>query len=381
MGAVTGWAQARQIAYGAAEPLAPQEVLLAGALGLVLAVPLWSLTPLPPFDTAAMDGWAVRGPGPWRVVGRVLAGGEPAAPLRDGTAVEIATGAQVPAGAEGVLPYEHGALLGEELTGPAPQGRHVRLTGEECPARTALLPRGTRLTAAALGLAAAVGHDRLPVHPRPRVLALVTGDELLRSGLPADGRIRDAVGPLLPGAIPGLTAIEHLGDDPDVLRKAIADAEADVVVTTGASSVGRADFLPKVLDELGAERLVDGVAVKPGHPQLLARLPDGRLLVGLPGNPLAALAGIVTVLDPLLARLRGADLPALGAAQLTEPLKGPASGVRLVPVAVSGALARPTGHGGAAMLRGAAVADAFAVVDADLDAGATVPLLALPGTT
>lgn len=378
---MTGWAAARQIAYDAAKPLAPQQVPLADALGLVLAGPLWSLTPLPPFDTAAMDGWAVRGPGPWRVVGRTLAGSRASGPLDDGAAVEVATGAQVPPGTEGVLPYEHGALLGDELTGSAPAGRHVRRTGEECAARTALLPRGTRLTAAAVGLAAAVGHDALSVHPRPRVDALVTGDELLRSGLPGDGRIRDAVGPLLPGAIPGLRHVEHLGDDPAGLRRAIEDSDADVVVTTGASSVGRADFLPRVLDELGAQRLVDGVGVKPGHPQLLAALPTGQFLVGLPGNPLAALVGVVTLLQPLLAALSGASVPALAQAQLTDPVDGPPSGVRLVPVAVSGVLARPTGHAGAAMLRGAAVADAFAVVDADLPAGATVQLVSLPHLT
>jgi molybdopterin molybdotransferase len=377
------WSQARAVAHGSAAPLPPERVPVAGAAGCVLAEQLWSLTALPAFDTAAMDGWAVRGPGPWQVVGRVLAGSVRAAGLGDSEAVEIATGAPLPAGADAVLPYELGVAVGDEVTGQIEPGRHIRRSGEECAARTAVLPPGTVLTPVALGLAAAIGHDSLPVHPLPRVHALVTGDELLRSGLPGNGRIRDAVGPLLPGAISSyggrLASVDHLGDDPELLRKAVADADADVVVTTGASSVGRADFLPRVLRELDAELLVGGVRVKPGHPQVLARLRGGRLLVGLPGNPLAAVAGMVTVLAPALAALAGRPLPDLGRARLTEPLTSAAS-TRLVPVAVRDGLAHPTGLAGAAMLRGAATADALAVVPpgTTLAPGDEVHLVALP---
>jgi molybdopterin molybdotransferase len=260
----------------------------------------------------------------------------------------------------------------------------VRRTGEECPARTALLPAGTLVSPMVLGLAAAVGHDVLTVHPLGRVTALVTGDELLRAGLPGDGRVRDAVGPLLPGAVTAaggrLLGIRHLGDDAEVLRQAVQDADADVVVTSGASSVGRADFLLSVLDTLGADVLIGSVAVRPGHPQVLARLADGRLLVGLPGNPLAALAGLVGLLGPVLAGLAGRPMPVSGTARLTDPLRGAPHDHRLVPVRRSGDLARPTGHGGAAMLRGAAGADAFAVVapGCDLAAGDRVEVLPLP---
>jgi molybdopterin molybdotransferase len=380
----TPWPQARTTAYAAAAPLPPVEVDLAAAAGCVLAGPLWSLVPLPAFDTAAMDGWAVRGPGPWRVVGRLLAGGGELPGIADGEALEIATGAQVPAGAEGVLPYEQGVVLGIELTGPAPDGDHVRRTGEECPARTALLPSGSVASPAVLGLAAAVGHDVLTVHPPARVVALVTGDELLRSGLPGAGRVRDAVGPLLPGAVAAgggrLLGVRHLTDDAEVLRLAVQDADADVVITSGASSVGRADFLLAVLQRLDADVLIGSVAVRPGHPQVLARLTDGRLLVGLPGNPLAALAGLVSLLAPVLAGLAGRPMPVPGSARLTEPLRSAPYDHRLVPVRLSGDLARPTGHGGSAMLRGAAGADAFAVVapGCDIAAGDAVDVLPLP---
>ena len=379
---MTSWEQARLLAWQAAAPLPAVELDLADALGHALAGELWALAPVPAFDTSAMDGWAVRGPGPWRVCGLTLAGDPAAAALVDGQAREVATGAPVPEACDGVVPWEAGVLLGDELTADPPLGRHVRRAGEECAPRTVVLPAGSVLTPAALGLAASVGTDVVRVHPLPRVAALVTGDELLGSGLPGSGRIRDAVGPLLPGALAAyggrLVGQRRVGDGRGELLAALASVEADLLLTSGASSVGRADHLADVLAELGAQVLIDGVDVRPGHPQTLARLPDGRLLAGLPGNPLAALSALVTVVAPVLAGLAGRPLPELGAATLTETVPGARSGTRLVPVRLSGGLARPTGHGGAAMLRGAAVAHALAVLDGDRAAGERVRVVPLP---
>jgi molybdopterin molybdotransferase len=378
---LTPWAEARRLAWEAAVARPAEDVPVADALGHVLAEPLWALAALPAFDTSAMDGWAVRGPGPWQVVGRTLAGDPPPPPLVDGQAREVATGAVVPEACDGVVPVEQGALLGTELAAEPPLGRHVRRAGEECAPRTAVLAAGTTLRPAALGLAAALGHDVLRVRPQPRVSAVITGDELLTAGLPGAGRVRDAVGPLLPGAVAGLggrlAGLRHLGDSRAALVAALAGAGGDVVVTSGASSHGPADHLAGALADLGAQVLLDGVAVRPGSPQTLARLPDGRLLVGLPGNPLAALAALVTVVGPALAGLSGRALPELACARLTDPLPG-GRHTRLVPVRVGHGLARPTGHGGAAMLRGAATADAFAVVDDELAAGDRVRLVPLP---
>lgn len=378
---MTSWAQARVVAHAAATPLPAVDVALEAALGRELAEPLWALAPLPSADTAAMDGWAVRGPGPWRVSGRTLAGDPPPPALADGQAREVATGAVVPADCEGVVPVEHGVLCDGELTAEPPGGRHVRRQGEECPPRTAVLAAGLRLRPVALGLAAALGHDTVRVRPLPRVVAVVTGDELLVGGLPRDGLVRDAVGPLLPGIIEAyggrLTALVRVGDRREAVRQAIAQAGADLVLTSGASSRGPADHLAPVLAELGAQVLLAGVDVRPGAPQTLARLPDGRLLVGLPGNPLAALAALVTCVAPVLAGLAGRALPELGHARLVSAVAAD-RGTRLVPVRVSGDLARPTGHDGAAMLRGAAGADALAVVETDLPAGALVRLVPLP---
>jgi molybdopterin molybdotransferase len=235
-----------------------------------------------------------------------------------------------------------------------------------------------------LGLAAAAGHDALLVHPLPRVAALVTGDELLERGLPGGAHVRDALGPQLGRLVAGcgglLTARSHVPDDAGLLLRAVAEADAEVVLTTGASSVGPADHLHRVLVELGAEVLVDGVACRPGHPQLLARLPDGRTVVGLPGNPLAAVVAAVTVLAPLLAAAAGRAPVAARTGLLATAVRSAPDATRLLPVRLSGLHAEPVRHTGSGMLRGAALADALAVVlpGAAGAAGDEVELLPLP---
>lgn len=392
-----GWAGARHRAYDAATALPTGTVALDDALGTTLADPLVARVPLPPFDTAAMDGYAVCGPPPWRVVGVVLAGAPPPPPLQPGTAVEIATGACVPSTADAVVPHE-AAVAGPDgvtgaVSGAVSAGGHVRRRGEECAVGTLLLPAGTAVTPAVLGLAAAAGYDDLVVRRRPRVAALVTGDELARHGLPGPGRIRDAVGPQLRGLVAWvggeLVGLSHVADSRRALEHALAGevepppgadavAPADVVVTTGASSVGRADHLRAVLAGLGADVLVDGVACRPGHPQVLARLPTGACVVGLPGNPLAALAGVVTLLAPLVAGLTSRGLPALEPARLVAPVEAHPAATRLIPVRPLGDRFLPVGHAGAAMLRGVAAATAMAVLAPGSGATAAVEVVRLP---
>lgn len=357
------WDQAREIAYRAAGPLPPAPVPLVEAVGSVLADPVVALCSLPPFDAAAMDGYAVRGDQPWTLVGQVRAGDTAPAPLSQRQACAVTTGAVVPPGTEAVVPVEHSAQDGSRITGRA--GHHVRRAGEECAAGDEVLPAGTVVSAVAAGLAAALGHDVLHVHPRPRVSALVTGDELLRTGLPRAGMIRDAIGPALPGLIAAsggrLTATTPVPDDRAALTRAIDEADTELVLVSGSSAAGTADHLHPSLAALGARVLVPGVACRPGRPQSLARLPGGRLVVGLPGNPLAALVGFLTLAVPACAALRGAGLDPL--AQLAAPDVPPhRADTRLVPSRIRDGKAYPMPHAGSAMLRGAALADAFAVV-------------------
>jgi molybdopterin molybdotransferase len=149
-----------------------------------------------------------------------------------------------------------------------------------------------------------------------------------------------------------------------------------VLVVCGASSKGPADHLRKVLGDLGADVLVDGVAVRPGHPQLLARLPAGRLLVGLPGNPFAALAAALTLLAPLLRELGGTPARHETSA-LAGPVRAHPRDTRLVPVRRSGRGAVPVGHDRPGSLWGAALADALAVVPPGWS-GDQVELIELP---
>ncbi|MGW1002745.1 molybdopterin molybdotransferase MoeA [Streptomyces sp. NPDC002520] len=393
------WEQARTAARAAAaHPLPGVPRTLTDALGHALAEPITALTDLPPFPTSAMDGWAVSGPGPWLLSGRGVLAGETPDPLAPGTAAPIATGAPLPPGATAVLRREHGGAdpLHDVLydrspgPGPTPEGHDVRPRGQECRSGEPLLPSGTTVTPAVLGLAAATGYDRLIVHRRPSVELLVLGDELLATGVPRGGHVRDALGPLLPPWLAGCGAepIGHhrIADELDPLVEALRRSPADVVITTGSTAAGPVDFLHDALGMLDARLLVDSVAVRPGHPMLLAELPatsDGRArhLVGLPGNPLAAVAGMATLAVPLLRALGGHATPEPCRARATAALPGHPRDTRLLPVHTTGDGATPLPFGGPAMLRGLALADGLAVVPpGGAAAGATVEVLTLPGT-
>ncbi|GAB3705301.1 molybdopterin molybdotransferase MoeA [Nocardiopsis oceani] len=382
-----GRARARARALGEALGASERVLPLRSALGGVLATDLRALVGSPAFDASAMDGFAVAGEGPWNLVGTQLAG----APLTGlslgaGEAVEIATGARVPKGAEAVLPYERAEKVDGRVRGEAHQGRHVRWAGEEtAPGETVLEP-GTPVTPAVLGLAASLGHDSLRVR-LPKVSVLVTGDEIATDGLPGDGVVRDAIGPLLPGVVAWaggeLERVRFLGDGYADLRAAMEPGGADVVVVCGSSSKGPADHLREVLAELGAETVVDGVACRPGHPQLLAHTGDhtgGTVFVGLPGNPNAALVASLTLLVPLLCAMTGRPDPAAGTGPvpMSAEVRSRRDDTRLVAVRLSQGRAEPVGHDRPGSLRGAALAEAYAVVPPGWSGG-EVELLHLPG--
>ncbi|NSC22781.1 molybdopterin molybdotransferase MoeA [Streptomyces albus subsp. chlorinus] len=399
------WYEAVECAASAATALPPTTLPLSDALGHTLAVPLRALTDLPPFDTSAMDGWAVSGPGPWELARAadggerpgILAGDRSEPPqLADGEAIRIATGARVPPGTSAVLRREAAERIGAvrlRTAAPPQPGTDIRPRGQECREGDGLLPPGTAVTPAVLGLAAAAGYDELEVVPRPRVEVLVLGDELLHRGLPRDGRIRDALGPMVGPWLTALgaevSATRLLGDDAGALRARLAASTADVVVTTGGTASGPVDHLQPTLRGLDAGLLVHGVRVRPGHPMLLAVLertqsrPRRTFVVGLPGNPLAALSGLVTLAAPLLRVLAGRPAPEVRKATLGAEVSGHPRDTRLVPVRHEGwgvrARVRPLRYAGPAMLRGVASCDALAVVPPGGAApGEDVPVLELP---
>ncbi|MGH3718038.1 MAG: molybdopterin molybdotransferase MoeA [Pseudonocardiaceae bacterium] len=390
--APVGWEQARVLAHAAPEPLAGHRVPLSRAAGLTLAAEIRSCVPLPAFDTAAMDGYAVAGPGPWQLRGQVRAGTVWRGTLAAGEAVEISTGAQVPVGASAVIPVELAVRDGTTVSGAVPSaavpsaGTHIRRAGEDAPAGAPLAPTGTRIGPALIGLAATCGYDTLSVRPRPRVRILVTGEELTHSGPSGAGRVRDALGPLLPMLVAELggkaCAVRHLPDRPTGLLAAAVyppdadkDADAEVVVVTGSTSVGVTDQLRQLLHTRGARWIVDTVACRPGHPQLLAGMGAGRWLVGLPGNPFAALVAAYTLLAPLLAGLSGRRLPELPLAPVTGDARPSPGLTRLTPVAWEGGTARIVGGHRAAFLQGAALSNAIAALPPGWVDGTPAPLI------
>ena len=372
------WRTAVEIASRAATALPLEQVPLDKAVGRVLAAAVRARSDLPGSDTAAMDGYAVSGPGPWRSIGRVLAGGPAwSNALAPGEAVEIMTGAVVPAGTVAVLPYETADLTAGVLGDRA----HIRRAREDARTGDELLGAGQVVTPAVAGLLAQSGADDVPVHRQPRIRLLVTGDEVIPAGVPAAGQVRDVFGPMVSALVTAAGGIMAerllLRDDPDLLAERLRAPDVDVVVVTGSSSAGAADHLQHVLAELGARRLVDQVACRPGRPQMLAALPDGRWVAGLPGNPFAGLVAAMTVLRPLLYGLTGRASPAGLRLPVTGDVRAAPSVTRLVPVVLAGDHAKVVPGSRPASLGGAARADALAVLADDWATGAPADLLPL----
>nr|WP_272956608.1 molybdopterin molybdotransferase MoeA [Kribbella solani] len=408
------WDAARELAHAAGRPGVAVSLDLSETIGCVLAVPLISPVAVPPVDRSAMDGYAVCGPGPWQVTHHVAAGATDPGELTEGQATTIVTGATVPTGTTAVIPSEQALHTGNHLTrtsppsermgeegGPArgtggvtagaappraPVRDHIRRVGEECWAGDELLSAGVVVGPAVVGLAATVGLDRLTVIPKPTVAALITGDELVHQGPSGPGQVRDAIGPMLPALITQAGAhlpagINHLGDSLDELTRGLRESQADLTLVSGSSAAGPADHLRQALTALGAELVVDGVACRPGHPQALAQLPDGRLILGLPGNPFAALVAFLTLGVAAIARMRGLPLAELPQIAIPGGVHCHPTSTRLVPVRLTPDGAVPIGHDGSAMLRGPATADALAVVTPGPTKAIAARLLTSAGTT
>jgi len=380
------WPTARERAYQSGTVGPARRVSLAEAAGCVLATDLLARNDLPAFDSSSMDGWAVAGAPPWRVTQTLLAGDRPR-PLLPGEAADIATGAQIPVGTDAVLRRERGVLTDRQLM-PANDtvplnDKDIRRRAEEAREGEVLLPSGTVVTPVTLGLAAAAGHDWLMVYPQPTVDVFIMGDELLMEGTSGDGRLRDALAPQAAGWLTSVGAvpasIRQVPDDHAATVDAIRHSDADLVMTTGGTARGPVDQLHPALTTLGATLIVDQVAVRPGHPMVLARLLDGRPAIGLPGNPLAAAVGFVSLAWPLIDASRGVPLASLEHATLSGDISAPPHSHRLLPSKRQGLTVTPVMHHGPAMLSGLAEANVLAVAPpGGASDGETVSVLPLP---
>ncbi|TAL92986.1 MAG: molybdopterin molybdenumtransferase MoeA [Rhodanobacter sp.] len=301
------------------------------ALGQILAGPVVSPADLPPFDNSAMDGFALcagsaRLPAgsEYTVMGAQAAGD--VLVQAAGGAWEIMTGARMPAGMDTVVPVEQvevtrhddsGRPLHIRLGMEVAAGQHVRRAGEDVPREAEVMAAGELLQAPQLALLAALGITEVQVVRHPRVALICTGRELVDDPAQAlqSGQIRNSNGPFLAARIvlAGAEVVyqQTVGDEPAAFVQALQQAlqaGAEVVLSTGAVSMGRHDFVPQALRGLGAEVHFHKVQIRPGKPLLFASLPGGALCFGLPGNPASGAVGLRFFVEPALRHMLGLPL-------------------------------------------------------------------------
>ena len=365
------------------QPLAPLEVGLLDAHGCVLAEDVVATGPLPGFDNSAMDGYAVRAadlasvPAMLPVVGDVAAG--PASPLRvqPGLCVRIMTGALMPVGADAVVPLEwtDGGIAQVRIDRQPDVGAFVRRAGEDVVSGEVVLQAGSHLGSAQIALAAAIGRSRLVVRPRPRVVVVSTGSELVEPGTPLQpGQLYDSNSLALTTACIEAGAIAYrvgiIPDDGRRLLDALEDqlVRADVLVTTGGVSVGAYDVVKEVLSRLGTVGF-HRVAMQPGMPQGFGTIgPDSTPVFGLPGNPVSAQVSFEAFVRPALRRMLGAEqvmrpvVSAVSTADLRSSA-GKRSFLRVWLEVKDGAyVVSPVSGSGSHLIAGMARANALAVV-------------------
>lgn len=321
------YSEALQHLMEAAAPLPAERLALHEAAGRILATDIISGQSLPPFDNSAMDGFALRANGtPFEsdtefVVQGWQAAGDAGTEGGDG-AWEIMTGARMPVGLDTVVPIENVEILASgqgrptriALKSGVKPGQNVRLRGQDVEEGERVLQAGQALDINARTLLHAIGVAEVAVVARPKVAVIATGKELVTEAAQAleSGQIRDSNRPYLIGRLQAAGAEVvwqgTVGDDVAAFDAVLDDAlaaGAKVLISTGAVSAGRYDFIPDALRARGARIVFHKVAIRPGKPLLFAVLPDGELYFGLPGNPVSAAVGQRFFVEPVLRRLLG----------------------------------------------------------------------------
>ena len=310
----------------AVHPLPPLPLPLVDAHGCTLAENVTALAPIPSFDNSAMDGYAVRladvasatesTPVTLPVVGDIAAGSNTGISIQPGFCARIMTGAPVPPGADAVIQQEwtNGGVRSVVISRAPRLGLNIRRAGEDLAQGALVLPAGTYLGAAQIGLLAAAGRASAFCRPRPRVVIVSTGTELVDVGeTPGPGQIPDSNSHMLTAACREAGAIAYrvgrVPDDPALLLETLEDhlIRADLLITTGGVSVGAYDVVKEVLSRLGTVSF-DKVAMQPGMPQGFGVLGAEKIpILTLPGNPVSAMVSFEVFVRPALRRMLGAD--------------------------------------------------------------------------
>ena len=303
--------------------LPAETVALEDAAGRTLATEVIAPLDVPGFDRAAMDGYALRGadttgaseynPLDVPVIGQSMPGQPFAGTVPAAAAIRIMTGAPVPAGVDAVVPAEYATEVAGRIaiTRPVAPGQHVGHRGEDIRLGTAALPAGRRLRPQDVGLVASLGLPRVDVVRQPRVRILVTGNEVRVPGTPkGEFEVYDANSYMLRGLVDrdgGVLETQYrLGDEPDRIREALLVPGADVILVSGGSSVGREDYAPQLIAEIG-ELAIHGVAMRPSSPAGIGRIGDALVFL-LPGNPVSCLCAYDFFAGRAI-RLRGGRSP------------------------------------------------------------------------
>jgi molybdopterin molybdotransferase len=355
------------------------------ASGRVLAAEVQAGAAVPPFDRAAMDGYALRGeetfgasvysPAPFCCVGQSRPGRRCESVVGPGEAIQITTGSAIPEGADTVVKVESTRREGETIwvVEATPPGRHIGRVGEDIAAGTVVLPASRVLRPQDLGVLSALGTSQVRVVRRPRVAVIATGDELIVPGAPAGAfQIADMNSVMLAallardGAQPQL--VGPLPDDRERIRAEIAAAgsSCDAVLVSGGSSAGPEDHAPGIVAELG-ELAVHGVALRPASPAgvgFLGRVP----VVLLPGNPVSCLCAYDFFAGPIV-RILGGRPRAWPYCPTVLPLErklvSVIGRVDYARVKIAGGRVEPLATSGASILSSTSRADGFVVIPAD----------------
>lgn len=381
---------AREHVLSAVPTLVPLELPLTDAFGCVSARDVVSSIDLPAFASSAMDGFAVRAadvdratpevPAELKLVGRSMIGHRPEATVGIGEAVQIATGAPIPSGADAIIPIENAARQGDlvRLFERADPGRHVRPVGEDVKEGQVLVERGKRLGPPELGLLANAGHPTPLVHPRPRVVVISTGDELIPpTETPDFGQVRDSNAFTIFGALREVGAQPVLAgivpDDVEAFREAVFayEIQADAFISSGGVSVGERDVVKAAFFRRGDVEFYK-VAMQPGMPQGFGNV-EGKPYWGLPGNPVSVFVSFEQFVRPALLKMMGrtALMRPEVTATLTQDIAGPRGKAQFARVVVrrelDGWQATPTGPRGSNLISTVARANGLAIVPAGIE--------------